>query len=1018
MKPCLKLGIILAAIALCQLFFVPSQILAEEDPELTEIQELIHEADSLARARQLDTAIVLGKLVLEKARKEFGESDTIIASALNVLGLCYAFKANYPPAESLWKRTLVVLEKALGPDHPNVARSLSNLAGLYWNQAKYTEAEPLWKRALAILEKALGPDHRDIGPTLNNLATLYAEQGKYAEAETLYKRALAIWEKTLGPEHPHVARSLNNLATLYQERGKYAEAQPLYKRALAIFEKALGQDHPDVAQSLNNLARLCREQGKYTEAEPFHRRALAIREKALGPEHPHVAISLHSLAALYWQQGKYTEAEPLYKRALAIREKALGPDHPDVAGSLNDLAVLYSDQGKYAEAETLYKRALAIREKTLGPDHPRVAESLNNLADLYWAQGEYAEAEPLLKQALVIREKKLSSEHPDVAKNLRRLAILYGSLGQIDKSLTYYKKLQESREHFIEYAFSYASEDQKMRYIEEYPLVSHSLLSFVIMNDRDESKSCALEMILKGKAVVIDAISAERQIAYCAYNDQILKKAERHAEVCGEISTVTLAGAEKLAPDVYRDRLQSLYSIKDSLETELSKTCAEFKDELAARRFTVADLANALPEGSVLWEFVRYEPYDFKKVGNDKERTGPPRYLAFTLDHAGSITLTDLGDAREIDSLISLARKKIYKARAEVYSPLVVESESRLSEVTGKLYDIIFAPLESYVGNMTDIFISPDGQLNLLPFEVLPCPDGKYVVEKFRISYLSSGRDLLRFKKKVEPSDWALVLADPDFDLSAEVLAEHREKTLNKSSMLSFRYEPSRGVSGCLNNRFNSLPYSREEAKSVDKTLKKKANLNVDTYYGGDALEEVLKGMTTAPRVLHLATHGYFCEDLDLTENKMLENPLLRSGLVFAGANRLIDKTEENVAQTEDGILTAFETSGLNLIGTELVTLSACETGVGEVKNGEGVYGLRRAFQHAGARTIVMSLWKVPDKETRELMDDFYKNWSTGQSKKEALRQSTLKVLNACRVKHGAAHPLFWGAFVMVGDPN
>ncbi|MCK4793667.1 MAG: CHAT domain-containing protein, partial [Desulfobacteraceae bacterium] len=329
-----------------------------------------------------------------------------------------------------------------------------------------------------------------------------------------------------------------------------------------------------------------------------------------------------------------------------------------------------------------------------------------------------------------------------------------------------------------------------------------------------------------------------------------------------------------------------------------------------------------------------------------------------------------------------------------------------------------FAPLESSLGSRTSIFVSPEGQLSLLPFEILPCPDGKYVIEKFSISYLSSGRDLLKFKKRAEPTDWALVMADPDFELSTQESTGRKNGTSIESSIAFVAPEPARGVSSCLDVPFKPLHHSKEEAESISRTLREKAELDVRAYYGGDALEEVLKSMASPPGILHLATHGYFCEDVDLATSKFLENPLLRCGLALAGANRLMDESQKGDSQTEDGVLTAFEASGLNLIGTELVTLSACETGVGEVKSGEGVYGLRRAFQHAGARTILMSLWKVPDKETRELMDHFYKNWLTGQTKMEALRQAALKVLNACRAKYGAAHPQLWGGFVLTGNPN
>jgi CHAT domain-containing protein/Tfp pilus assembly protein PilF len=1058
-KACLSLGLILFTIALCQPFFGPNPALAEEDPESIHIHELIRQADSLAGARQLDTAIALGELALQKARARFSDPDTSVALALDVLGKCYYHAADYSRCESLWSEALAVRERALGEDHPRVAASLNSLAILWSSQDRYTEAELLWKRALAISEKTLGHDHLQVATSLNGLAILWGKQGKYAQAESLYQRALAIREKapepdhlavastlnnlanccrdqvkyaqaeplfrralaireqTLGPDHPLVARSLNNLANLYLDQGKHSEAGPLYKRALAINEKVLGPDHPEVASGLNNLASLYRAEAKYAQAEPLFKRALTIREKVLGPNHPLVAQTLNNLACLYRNQGRHGEAEILHKRAVSIREKVLGSFHPDVAQSLNNLAALYWDQAKYAEAEPLFKRALAIREKALGSEHLDVANSLNSLAALYADQAKYAEAESLSRRALAIREKALSPEHPDVCVSLGNLAVLYGSLGEREKSLRYYGRWRQSRQRFIDCVFSYASEDQKLRYTQQYPLISNSLLSFAITNESRNSWNAALELTLKTKALVIDAVSAEKQIAFCSYNDEIQKKAERHAQVCGEISTVTLAGIERLDPGIYRERLEALHSTKDSLETELSASCAEFKDELAARRFTVADVANALPEGSVLWEFVQYKPYDFSKVGSDKERTGPPRYLAFTLDRTANVTLTDLGDAARIDSLVSLARRLIYQYRS-LTSYSAVESEKRLNQVAGKLYEVVFAPLEACLDGRTDIFISPDGQLNLLPFEILPCADGSYVVERFSISYLSSGRDVLRFRRIEQRKNRALVMGDPDFDLSQQRPPGYTGtlSAISTSSLVSF--EPARGIGGCLLAPFPGLPLTRKEAESVTGALRENGVFNVDTHLDAEATEEVLKNMPAPPDVLHLATHAYFCEDPDLSKNAIFENPLLRCGVALAGANRLIEGKQEAKLQGEDGILTALEASGLNLVGTDLVVLSACETGVGEIKNGEGVYGLRRAFQCAGAGTVLMSLWKVDDTETCSLMTRFYQNWLSGQTKKEALRGAALAALNNRRAGNESTHPIFWGGFVLLGDPD
>jgi CHAT domain-containing protein/tetratricopeptide (TPR) repeat protein len=703
---------------------------------------------------------------------------------------------------------------------------------------------------------------------------------------------------------------------------------------------------------------------------------------------------------------------------LDINEKAFGSEHTRVATNLDNLGILYVRRGEYAEAEPLHKRALDIREKILGLEHPGVAYSLINLGHLYKERGKYAEAELLFKRSLTISEKMLGLEHPDVAATLGSLAELNCSLGEYSKSLANFSKSQESRRDFIDHAFSYASEDLKINYIQKYPLINNSFLTFALLDTTLDSKKSAVSVILNGKAVILDAISAEKEIAFCSYDDEIIAKAEKHAEICGEIATLALAGAERLEPEIYKERLQTLYGIKDSLETKLSGDCAEFRDELASRRFTVEDVSDALAEDAILWEFVQYNPYDFKKAGSDKDRTGPPRYLAFTLNHIGEITLIDLGEAIEIDSFVTLTRQMIYNSGSVAQAVGGFFAEQKLAEVTGELYDLIFAPLESSLVGRTQIFMSPDGQLNLLPFEILPDHEGKYAIEKYNISYLSSGRDLLKFKKKQAYGDWALAMADPDFDLSQEKLAEGGGKKSNKLESIEFVYEPSRGASSCLSGKFDPLPYTLKETISVVQTLKKNAQLDVDSYCGEEALEGVLKGMKVPPRILHLSTHGYFCEDINLTENKMLENPLLRSGLAFAGANGFFNASERDTSYVDDGILTALEVSGLNLIGTELVTLSACETGVGEVGNGEGVYGLRRAFQHAGARAIIMSLWKVPDPETGILMSNFYENWSSGETMRDALRQAALSILNERRDKYGSAHPYFWGGFILLGDPD
>jgi len=970
---------------------------------------------------------------LEIREKSFGPDHPDVASSYNRLALLYLSLGREADVESFTEQALEIRRKILGPEHPDVAGSLIILAILYQGQGKYIEAEVLHIQALDIREKSLGPEHHRVADSLNNLGRLYHALGRYIEAESLYERALAIREKVLGPNHPDVNSTLSSQGSLCLDQDKYVKAELLLKRALDISEKILGPEHLYTTYDLNNLAGLYERQGRYAEAENLYNQSLKIFERILGPDSSYAGIILNNLAALYNAQGKFADAESLYKRALTILEKNQRPEHPNVGISLNNLAVSYVGQGKFADAEPLYKQALTILEKDLGPEHPHVSNSIIYLAVLFESQGKYADAEPYYERALAICEESLRPEHSISIHCLSRLANFYGSLGKFDKSLSYYQKLQQFRQYFIEDIFTYASENQKMRYIEKYPLINHALLSFAVMTnpvksissepemtfkDKDEAKNLALEMALKSKAFVMDAISFERQIAY--YSDEPLTQ-ENLRElrgICGEIATLTLSGWEKLDPKIYRKRLEDLYQKKDFLETELSAGCAAFRDELALKKFSPQDVAEAIPPGSVLWEFLRYKPYDFAKIGSDKEKTGPPRYLAFTMNHQGEITLTDLGDAKAIDELVHAARERIEKdkSRGYLFTDQVAESEKRLRKITGELHDRVFAPLASQLDGNIDILIAPDGQLNLIPFEILVCSDGRFVIEKFRISYLSTGRDLLRFKRKQESTQWAMLMADPAFNLSGGLIEQHRGTILDRSSDSLLSRAPSRNVSDCYDFCVPSLDHSGEEIVAIRESLETKAGLEVRSYTGREALEEVLKYMPTAPKVLHLATHGFFCEDVDPAEKKFFENPLLRCGLLLTGSNQLRRKTMREITQKDDGILTAFEASGLNLMGTELVTLSACETGLGDVKSGEGVFGLRRAFQHAGARTIVMSLWKVPDNETCELMRYFYRNWSSGHSKRAALRQAVLKILDKKRGTY-AAHPYFWGAFVMVGDP-
>ena len=1062
MKYAISFGLILAACLLFLLSLPAKRGSAEEETARETVYRLMREADSLDGEYQSDSATVLARHAVEKARNWLGETDTTYFSALSLLGFLTCGYGALALSDSALTKALVLGEEIYGREHPKIADVLYRLAFLRSAQGDQAQAARILRRVVDIQIRTYGQNSQEVVGILVDLSEILWRDKRFDEADSLLKKAENIYRDIYGPLYPSIATTLYKRGDRYRILGRFIEAEKCLLQSLAILDalpdaspgifvgvlNALGKTYTTLARYeeaesylkrgrdivrtrekeiraenaavlINSLGNLCKVQGKYEEAEEAYEQSLQIRLERIGPNWIHIAEPLNNLGDLSLLLGKYPEAEKHFLRALKAREGWYGSNHEILVYSLNGLGRVYLQQGKYSEADSMFRWALRNVEKAFGTHHLHVAWCLEALGNLHRAQGKYSQAESLYTRALEIREGCLGPNHPEIAASLKNLAILYGTMGDFDKSETNYKRMQRLRYNFIQNVFSYASEAQKMRYVSSYPLVDHSFLSLAILDSSSsDAVGSALKMVLQGKAIVIDAVMAEKEAACCSFDDEIVKTYEEHTDICNLIASMALADVTNFPKQTYRNSMQILHDVKDSLETELSQRCSEFRDELAARRFSLPEIADALPEEAVLWEFVRYEPYDFVKVRSEKEKTDPPRYLAFALTHSGVVTLVDLGDASEIDGLVGLARKMIYDSGPKVHSPMVVVLEQQLREVTGKLYDMIFAPLKPTLAGRREILISPDGQLSLLPFEILPHPDGKYVIEGFNVSYLSSGRDLLRFERERDFSERALVIADPDFDLSPTALSKHAARNVKRSDASSFVWAPARGVSGCLDTRFNPLRYSRRESEAVTKTLNKEGNLKVNAYYGGDAIEEVLKGITSPPRVLHLATHGYFCEDLEVSGNRLLENPLLRSGLALAGANRLMGQREIDRPPTEDGILTAFEVSGLNLVGTELVVLSACETGIGDVKNGEGVFGLRRAFQHAGARAVLMSLWKVPDKETCELMDHFYSRWLEGWSKKTALHKSILKIIKAHQQKSGVAHPYFWGAFVLAGDPR
>ena len=972
-------------------------------PEHRDVAEALYVLSVLCwNKRENVRAGLLYQQALAIWEKALGPDHPDVALVLSDLANLYRDSGNYARAEALCQRALAIMEKALGPDHLRVATVLNSLALVYWNNGEYAKAEPLHQRSLAIVEKVLGPENTDVARSLNNLATLYFERGAYLIAESLYQRALAIFEKSLGPNHINVASSLENLASVYNRMAEYAKAEPLYQRSLAIWEKALGPDHPEVAVSLNNLAIHYRNRGDDVKAEPLYLRALDIREKALRPEHPGVATSLNNLAILYEARGDYANAETLYQRALSIREKALGQEHALVGYSLYNLAFLYHEKGDYAKAEQFYERALNILEKALGPFHPNVANSINRLAVLYRDKGEYAKAEPLLQRALAIKENALGPEHPSIAVFLYDLAVFYAAKGDFAQAVAVQAQANSVGERNLALNLATGSERQKLAYLALFTEHTHFTLSLhsQALPQDPQALDLAFTTLLRRKGrgldVMADTIGALRHRA--APEDQALF--DQLAEARSRLALFMLkeSGADK--PETYRARLKSLEDKVEELESALSARRPDFR----AQPVKLNAVQSALPAGSALIEFAVYKPQDPR---NNKNKL-PPRYLAYLLAAQGQPKWTDLGEAAPIDRAITSWRQALRDPRRT--------DVKRLARVVDeKVMRPVLALAQSGFGAPRRLLIAPDGRLNLVPFAALVDRQGRYLVEDYSISYLMSGRDLLRSPVQEPNNQDMVIVANPDYGSSENAIAS-RSRDVGLPTGLP---QSAGSKSNVAQVYFPPLEGTADEARAI-KTILPRATV----FTGGQATEAALKQLHS-PSILHVATHGFFLRDQEIRlvgardmgmetvqsvgpSNQPVENPLLRSGLALAGVNQRLGRADEG----DDGVLTALEAAGLDLWGTKLVVLSACDTGVGEVKNGEGVFGLRRALSLAGSETQVMSLWPVSDLGARDLMIEYYKGLRRGEGRGDGLRRVQLEMLKR-KVRR---HPFYWASFIQSGE--
>ena len=937
-----------------------------------------------------------------KAIELFTQASTIYKNALGVthpyyvfslstLSNCYSLLGDYNKTIELETETTEIFKLILGADHPFYAGSLYNLAISYSKLGNYNEAIKLETEALEITERILGTDHPDYAMSLANLAGYYDNLGNYNEAIKLGTEALEIRKRTLDTDHPDYVKSLGNLAGYYDDLGNYNEAIKLGTEALEIRKRTLGTEHLDYAASLANLAIYYNDLGNYNEAIKLGTEALEIFKKTVGTEHLNYAESLNNLALYNSSLGNYNEAIKLGTEALEIKKRTLGTEHLDYTTSLNNLATYYSKLGNYNEAIKLGTEALEIRKRILGTDHPDYAASLANIACEYSSLHNYNEAIKLGTEALEIRKRTLGTDHPDYGASLANIACDYYEHGNYNEACqVLYAYVQNVHKNVL-VAFIGMTSHERQLYWDKYRFDLNQLVPCIFVNSEFPNSSSILydDTALFAKGLLL---FTEMEMIKIIQESNNVEAKLMYSELR---QNRQILNAQYLKPIAERYiNCDSLERVSSDLERQLVSQVKEFGDYTRNLSITWKDVQSQLDDSDIAIEFLSYNKTDSTTA-----------YIA--------LTLCKNDTAPVLTPLFNELQLKIVAGDEDTYQN---------SAANG----LIWGPLMNRLADKSHVYFSASGMLHSIGIEYLPSMDGK------DCHRLSSTRELVTHKpsQSISSATTATIFGGINYNATYGSIESSAPKHVKDYYAMNTETSKKRGsfdYRSIQRYGVDSLRGSLAEMQEIYSMLKNH-HVQCDTLSGTQASEESFKALSGQRKsLLHISTHGFYytpeeTENLNDHLKRMLiqndrpthyeDQSLLRCWLCFAGANQAICDTlpdeSRPVEGQEDGILNALEIAQTDLRGLDLVVLSACQTALGDVSQGEGVFGLQRGFKKAGAQSILMSLWNVDDEVTQLLMTEFYRAWTSGMTKTAALKSAQSKV------KSKYPDPRHWAAFILL----
>ena len=855
-------------------------------------------------------------------------------------------------------------------------------------------------------------------------------KGEFTKAEKNYLKSLEILDDAGYYPSLEYVYILNSLGLLYTNRSQFPVAEEIFLESLSILDRMGDEDESRVGVEFN-LAQVYFELGRYKDALDIYLRLIESDKEFYGEKSFTVATTASTIGGIYLVSGRYAESKKYLQKAESIFKELGETESFEYARTLNNLMYLYNKTNEYALAKEYSQKTVNSYQQLFGEDHHEYALSLSNASEVYSRFGEYDQAEEYLTRAERIRNKTLGKDHPMYALSTRKLAILNWKQKNLDDALDFYRSTFDNYFNQINNYFPVLSEEEKSAFYYTRLKPTFEQFNSFIVENRGEDKELVGEMYnyqLATKGLILYATSKVRQAILDSKDSTLINKYETWIEQKEQLAQLYSATDVPLA--VRNQKIDSINEISNTLEKELSKESSAFAETFASRNFTWKDVQAKLKPGEAAVEMIRFRDFTPDSAG------------VFTDEvYYGALIVTY--DTKDYPELVIMRNGKLMETKflSNYRNAIKYKVDEDFS------YKLFWKPIANRLQGIKKVYFSPDGVFNQISIYTLRNPDtGNFTLDEIEIQLVTNTKDLVAFADRRGGSNsGSYLFGYPNYNMGkiddaqnsnqttaeniVNAAAENRGRGLRGArggergelEALSRGGSIPRGLRGNLlrymrsNQLLALLPGTKKEVSLID-SLYAQSDSRAVSYLSNDALEDSIKKIKS-PKTLHIATHGFFLEsnpgqaDEGIQTDEYVENPLLRSGLILAGANSFIREGEisDQIDFREDGILTAYEAMNLNLDHTDLVVLSACETGLGEVKNGEGVFGLQRAFQVAGAESVIMSMWTVDDNATQELMTIFYEEWLNGATKQEAF------VTAQKRLKDKWKSPYYWGAFVMVG---